>query len=64
MNNYAYISLLSSENYLKGILTLNYSLKLTNTKYPLVVLITENVAENKKILKIFEQEQIAFKIIK
>ena len=64
MNNYAYVSLLSSENYLKGILTLNYSLKLTNTKYPLVVLITENVAENKKILKIFEQEQIAFKIIK
>ena len=64
MNNYAYVSLLSSENYLKGILVLNYSLKLTGTKYPLVVLITKKVAKNKKILKILEQEKIIVEIVK
>lgn len=59
--NYAYITLLSSEDYLPAIIVLNNSLKQTNSKYPLVVAVTENVIL--AVQKYLEQEQIRFKVI-
>ena len=46
MNKYAFITLLSSNDYLNAVLTLNESLKLVNSKYPLIVAATENLEEN------------------
>lgn len=50
MKKESYITVLSTENYLKGVLALSESLKRTNAKYPLTVLITNNISydtENK-----------------
>lgn len=53
MPKYVYLTLLGSNNYLLGTLALNYSLSSTNTQYPLVVLITENInSEVRKTLKL------------
>lgn len=43
---YAYITLLSTDNYLEGVLVLNESLKLVNSKYKLVVLVTSQVSHS------------------
>ena len=45
MENYSYISLLTNDTYIYGILLLNESLKKVKSKYPLNVLITEDVSE-------------------
>ena len=44
--HYAYITLLSTDNYLEGVLVLNESLKLVNSKYKLVVLVTSQVSHS------------------
>lgn len=43
MKKYAFITLLSSNNYLNAVLTLNESLKLVNSKFPLIVAVTQNL---------------------
>ena len=56
-NNYAYVWLLMmGDNYLPGILVSAYSLKKTNTKYDLVVLITNDVSQHaiNELNKIFD----------
>ena len=46
-----FLTLLSTENYLKGVLVLHQSLMDTNTNYPFVVLLSERISENiEKIL--------------
>ena len=49
----AYVTLLSSENYLDAVAVLALSLQLVESKYPLVVAITEDIytAEIRKLLK-------------
>lgn len=44
--NYSYITLLNTENYLKGVVCLNESLKRAGSKYPLTVAITKNISED------------------
>lgn len=44
MANYSYITVLSTEEYLEGVLALALSLQRTGTKYPLTVLITDAIS--------------------
>jgi hypothetical protein len=44
MNNYSYITLLSDDSYIFGVILLQESMKKVNTKYPLEVLVTPNVS--------------------
>lgn len=46
--NRAYVTLLNSENYLKGVLCLNESLKRVNSQYPLIVAITREISEKSR----------------
>lgn len=55
---YSYITLLCTENYLNGVLVLNESLKRVNSKYPLIVVITEQISE--RIRDILKQRKIEF----
>ena len=61
MNHYAYVTLLSSEDYLPAVLILNQSLKNVNSQFPLLVAVTENIFENVKPYLI--QENILYKVI-
>lgn len=54
MKKYAYVTLLSSNDYLEGVLLLNHSLKKCNTKYPLYCLTTPNITE--RVLNIIKKE--------
>lgn len=56
--NKAYITLLSSEDYLEAVLVLNYSLRLVNSQYPLVVYVTNQVYNNEKIINTLSKENI------
>lgn len=48
----SYISVLSTDDYLPGVLVINKCLQLTNAKFPFTLLITENIShKTKKILK-------------
>ena len=58
MKKYAYVTLLSSKDYLEAVLVLNYSLQLTKSKYPLIVACTSDVFNDKQIIKILNQEKI------
>ena len=58
---YSYITLLSDDSYIYGVMLLNKSLKDVNTQYPLEVLVTSNVT--KPILNILEQLQLKYYII-
>lgn len=53
LNSYDKIicTLITNESYLHGLINLNYSLKLVNSKYPLVVLYTPNLINNLKFQK-------------
>lgn len=59
--NYAYVTLLSSEDYLLATLILNQNLKNVNSKYPLLVAVTDNIFEQVKPYLI--QENILYKVI-
>ena len=61
MNNYSYMTLLSDDSYIFGIILLDESLKRVNTQYPLEVLVTSNVSA--PILNILDQRQLKYKII-
>ena len=58
MNNYRYITLLSDDSYIFGVILLHESLKKVNTQYPLEVLVTSNVS--KPILNILEQLDLTY----
>ncbi len=52
MENNSYITVLNTPNYLEGVLTLIESLKRTNSKYPISVVITEDISlEIEKLLR-------------
>ena len=60
MNNYAYFTLLCTNNYLYSCIGLIYSWKKTNPKYPFYCIVTENITEeNVSIL-----EKIGYNVIK
>jgi hypothetical protein len=61
MGNYTYVTLATKEKYLIGANYLYKSLKMQNSKYPLLVLITDNIKEE-KILELLNKE-IDYKII-
>lgn len=48
--NYAYCTLLSSLDYLNAVLILNKSLRYVKSKYPLMVMVTEDLTKNNKEL--------------
>lgn len=60
--NFAWCSLLATDQYLGGIIGLNYSLQKVKTKYPFFVMVTENLTQN--TLSILDQENIPYKKIK
>lgn len=60
--NQAYATLLSSTNYLEGVLVLHRSLEAVHSHYPLLVLVTEEVA-TPEIKAIFEEEGIFYSIV-
>lgn len=50
----AYVTVLSTENYIEGVLTLDRALKKVSSKYPLYVLLSNNIsAETEKMLRKF-----------
>lgn len=55
---YAYITLLSSIDYLEAVLVLNRSLRAVKSKYPFVVAITREVYKHKEIISILTEENI------
>lgn len=57
-----FITLISSQDYLPAALVLNHSLKRVQSKYPLVVALTKNLATEEN-LTIFQQENIKVEII-
>ena len=59
----AYVTLLSSVDYLPAVLILNETLKKVRSKYPLVVGITQNIF-SQKIKKILEKNDIIVETIK
>lgn len=62
MSNYVYMTLLSSDDYFISVLILNKKLKEVQSKYPLVVCITDNII-NENIIDILNAESIEYKII-
>ncbi len=62
MKKYAYVTLLSSNDYLPGVLALNYSLQKTKCKYPLIVLVTHHFV-SKDTLKILSKNKIQYTIV-
>jgi alpha-N-acetylglucosamine transferase len=59
--NYAYVTLLSSEDYLPAAIILHKNLQQVNSKYPLLVAVTENIADVVK--PYLQKENILYKII-
>lgn len=59
--NQAFVTLLSSEDYLKAVLVLNNNLKQINSQYPLLVMVTDNIINN--VQPYLEKENIFFKIV-
>lgn len=57
-NNYSFISVLSTNNYLNGLLVLFFSYKKTNSKYPFLVLLTPNIS--KKTISILKKFHISY----
>lgn len=57
MVDYAYVTYLGSDNYLTGVLALNYQLTKYQCKYPLVVLVTQNLAD--RTMKILHQKNMS-----
>lgn len=58
-NNYIYVTLLSSEEYIWGVLSLNKSLKNVKSRYPLIVCLTNDIM-NKNIINILINENINY----
>ena len=61
---YSYVCVLSTNNYLDGVLVLNENLKQLNSKYPLLCLINENInEETRNILESFNIDYKEFNSI-
>jgi glycogenin glucosyltransferase len=58
ISNYSFVSILTTDEYLDGVLVLKYSLESTQTRYPFVLLITPNVS--KKVKEILISHDINF----
>ena len=58
MNKYSYITLLSDDSYIYGVILLSESLKEVKSQYPLEVLVTPNVSNS--ILNILEQLKLKY----
>lgn len=54
---FGYVTLATTKEFLKGALFLHYSLKAVKSEYPLVVLVTENL-KNEKCLQEFDSYKI------
>ena len=61
MKKYSYITLLTDDSYIFGIILLQKSLKEVKSQYPLKVLVTSNVSN--AILNILEQLQLEYELI-
>ena len=61
MTDYAYTTLLASNDYIYGVLGLYYSWKLTAPKYDFVLIITDNIS--KENIDIVEQAGISYTIV-
>lgn len=61
MNNYSWVTLLSGDNYINGVLGLNYSLQKVNSKYPLHVILSDC---SKNTLLVLERNNITYTKIK
>ncbi len=61
MKNYSYITLLTNDSYVCGIILLLESMKKVNTKYPLHVLITEEVSP--PTIEILNQLKVSYKLV-
>lgn len=59
--NYAFVSIITSDDYLPGLLVLHRSLVDTNTRHPFLVLITKNVSVD--TISILDKHCIPYKII-
>ena len=60
MKNYAFITLLSSPEYLLAVLVLNQSLKNVHSKYPLVVCVTTETLYSNNVENILKNENIIY----
>lgn len=60
----AFITLLSTEDYLDAVLILNMSLKEVDSKYPLVCGVTESLKENEHVVTSLQNEGIKIEFIK
>lgn len=60
-NNYLYVTLATNSKYLKGAIYLYYSYKNTKSKYPFLILVTDNL--KKEDYEELEKNKISYKII-
>ena len=60
----AFITLLSTEDYLDAVLVLNASLRDVSSKYPLVCAITEDLKENSYVVGTLKKESVKIEFIK
>lgn len=61
-DNYAFISIITSDDYLPGLLVLHKSLVETKTQYPFLVLITQDISID--TISILDKHHISYKIVK
>lgn len=59
--NYSYVTLLTSDDFIYGVMVLNETLKRVQSKYPLYAVVTSNVSL--PVLEILNQLNISFKIV-
>lgn len=59
-NKFAWLTLLATDNFLPGVIILNNSLKKVNSKYPLIIITTNNLA--KDTFNKLEEENIQYRV--
>ena len=60
--SYAFVSIITSDDYLRGLLVLHRSLIDTNTQYPFLTLITEDISVD--TVSVLDKHHIPYKVIK
>ena len=61
MKNYSYVTILTDDSYIYGVILLQETLSMVQSKYPLLVLITEDVSE--PCIEILKQIEVEYKKI-
>lgn len=61
MKRYSYISIISTDSYLDGLLVLNSSLMKTNPSFPFLALLTQNISQ--KTINTLREHSIPYKIL-